>query len=98
MANPDDYESILNTGNAYLSLAEDDMKPLREGKEMSESEVKEIKDQAIENYKAAIPFLEKAVTLKPEDPVTWTNLGVAYINAGMKQKGEEAFKKSEELK
>ncbi len=95
--NPDDFESILNTGNAYLSIAEDYMKPLREGKELPDAKIKELKGNAIENYKAAIPFLEKTVTLKPEDPITWTNLGVAYINAGMKQKGEEAFKKSEEL-
>lgn len=94
---PDDYEATLNTGNAYLSIAEEHMKPLREGKEMSEAEFKAKKDNAIENYKKAIPYLEKAVEEKTDDPALWTNLGVAYINAGEKEKGEEAFKKADEL-
>ena len=38
---------------------------------------------------------EMAMELK-SDPAVWTNLGIAYINAGMKEKGEEAFKKADQ--
>jgi len=95
--NPGDHEATLNIGNAYLSIAEQFMKPLREGQTLTDAQIKEAKDNAIANYKEAIPFLEHAVELKPDDAATWTNLGVAYINAGMKDKGEEAFKKADEL-
>jgi Flp pilus assembly protein TadD len=94
---PGDQEATLNIGNAYLSIAEEHMKPLREGNELTEDQIKEAKDKAVENYKEAIPWLEKAVEQKPDDSGLWTNLGVAYINAGMKEKGEAAFKKADEL-
>lgn len=94
---PDDYEATLNIGNAYLSVAEEFMAPIREGAEMSDKEKKTTQDKAIEQYKAAVPFLKKAVEIKPDDSITWTNLGVAYINSGMKEEGEAAFKKADEL-
>ncbi len=94
---PDDHEANLNIGNAYLSVAEEHMKPLRAGKEMTEDEFIAKRNQAIENYKKAIPYLEKAIEEKEDDPALWTNLGVAYINAGEKEKGEAAFKKADEL-
>jgi len=97
VTNPNDYEATLNIGNAYLSIAESHMSPLREGKEMTEQEIKDAKDKAIESYKEAIPFLEKAVEVKADDAATWTNLGVAYINAGEKDKGEAAFQKADEI-
>lgn len=97
VTNPGDYEATLNIGNAYLSIAEQHMKPLRDGEQLTETQIKEAKDNAIASYKEAIPYLEKAVELKSEDAATWSNLGVAYINAGLKEKGEEAFKKADEL-
>jgi tetratricopeptide (TPR) repeat protein len=93
---PDDLEATLNIGNAYLSVAEEYMKPLRKSQDLSKAEATELKEKAIENYKKAIPFLEKAVEARPNATV-WTNLGVAYINIGEKEKGEDAFKKSEEM-
>jgi len=94
---PDDLEATLNIGNAYLSIAERFMKPIRDGKELTADEIDDAKNNAIENYKESIPYLEKATQLRADDAALWTNLGVAYINAGMKDKGEEAFKKAEEL-
>lgn len=96
-ASPGDYEATLNIGNAYLSIAEEHMKPIREGLELTEAQIDDAKKNAIDNFKNAVPYLEKAVEQKPDDPALWTNIGVAYINAGMKDKGEAAFKKAEEL-
>ena len=50
-----------------------------------------------DEHEKAVPYLEKAVKFRPEDPVLWNNLGVAYVNAGMEDKGKEAFDKSEAL-
>ena len=99
---PDDFEANLNTGNAYLSLAENIRKSLsdldeKELAKIPEAEIKEKTDLAKKYFKAAIPYLEKAGKIQPENPVLWNNLGVAYINAGMEKEGTEAFKKAEEL-
>ena len=100
--NPDDYEANLNVGNAYLSVAEDLKKELQNMDEkdlakMSEKEIDAKQDKIKEYYKMAVPYLEKAVELKPDSATLWNNLGVAYINAGMQDEGTEAFKKAEEL-
>ena len=99
---PDDLESNLNTGNAYLSLAEDIMKKYRNmsDKELSKIPTKDFnaeKAKANDYYKMAIPYLEKAVELEPDRAVLWTNLAVAYVNAGFAEKGKEAFKKADDL-
>ncbi len=99
---PDDLEAYLNIANAYLIMAENKMKVLREldvnQKEYSEAQLKELRDEAIKNYKNAIPYLEKAKDLDPTNYATWYNLGVAYVNTGDREKGEAAFKKADELK
>ena len=99
---PDDFESNLNAGNAYLSLAQNVLKKEREmsSDELAKIPAKEIKAKKEKEtglYKQAIPYLEKAVQLKPDDPAVWNNLGVAYVNVGMEEKGKEAFDKSEAL-
>jgi tetratricopeptide (TPR) repeat protein len=45
----------------------------------------------------ALVSLEKAVELTPDNPDVWYQLGIIYVKKGMKEKGEEAFKRSEEL-
>ncbi len=99
---PDDFESNLNIGNGYLSLAQNVLKKEREmdSKELEkvpEKVIKAKKEQETEYFKMAIPYLEKAVQVKPDDSVVWYNLGVAYTNIGMKEKGQEAFDKAEAL-
>jgi len=100
--NPDDFESNLNIGNGYLSLAQNVLKAEREmeSKELEkvpEKVIKAKKEPEAEYFKNAVPYLEKAVQVKPDDSVVWYNLGVAYTNVGMKEKGEEAFEKADAL-
>lgn len=51
-----------------------------------------------EKFTAALPHLEKYLTLKPKEPSLWELLGQVYANLGMQDKANEAFKKAEELK
>ncbi len=100
--NPEDFEANLNVGNAYLSLAQN---VLQKEREMESKELEKVptdvieakKKQEKEFYNSAIPYLEKAVELKPDDSVVWYNLGVAYTNVGMEDKGKEAFDRSDAL-
>ena len=97
---PNDFEATVNIGNAYLSMAETLRKQLQTANNGSSTptEVQQLKQDAIANYKKAVPYLEKALEIHPDQPHIWRNLGVACINSGQKQRGEEAFLKVEELK
>jgi tetratricopeptide (TPR) repeat protein len=96
---PDDFEIIANIAGAYLSLAKMQRIELKRAskKEITREAVHDLKNSALDNYKKAIPFLERALEIKPSQPVLWRNLGIAYIATGRKEQGTEAFLKSEEL-
>lgn len=97
---PTDFAATLNIGNAYLSMAEDLRGQLRKAANGSRTldEVQALRTQAILNYQRVIPYLEKAGEIEPNHPLLWQNLGVAYINSGEQEKGEEAFIKAGEWK
>ncbi|HOT98147.1 MAG TPA: tetratricopeptide repeat protein [bacterium] len=96
--NPEDYDANLNVGNAYLTMADDLRKSLVEKETakqtVSDADVAKLKDF----YKAAIPFLEKAIAVKSDNSAIYYNLGVAYINIGDQTKGAEFFNKAEQLR
>ncbi len=95
--NPEDFDANLNIGNAFLTMADNLRRELREkeneGKEITEEEIKQLKSF----YNQSIPYLEKAAELQPEVSTIWYNLGVAYVNVGDSEKGQEYFDKAEEL-
>ncbi|MCK5740112.1 tetratricopeptide repeat protein, partial [bacterium] len=94
---PEDYESNLNVGNAYLTMAEQFDKKVREVEEEKGEEMPDMRKQAKDYYRSAVPYLKKALDLKPDEVATWNNIGVAYIRSDDIEKGKEAFKKAEEL-
>lgn len=98
--NPDDLEATSNVGSSYLSLAENLRRQLKKASNGSRrtADMQKMRDRALLNYKRSIPYLEKALELQPNLPKLWRNLGVAYIQTGEKQKGQEAFLKSDDLK
>ena len=51
-----------------------------------------------EKFTAALPNLEKYLTLKPKEPALWELLGQVYANLGMQDKANDAFKKAEEYR
>ena len=67
------------------------------GKEYTEQEEVAYAERVVGYYNQAIPYLEKVVEVDPENANAWFNLGVAYVNCGMPEKGEDAFAKHEEL-
>lgn len=102
---PNDFESNMNIGIAYLKLGEKPDKAVSDleakGIKMTKKEAKLI-DSLRTAQKAvfakAVPYLEKAASeLSPTNAGAWFNLGVAYIRLGETQKGQDAIKKSEEL-
>ncbi len=100
--NPDDFDSNYFIGYCYLNLAQNVFKKEREldskeQEKIPEKVLKAKKEQETEYFKNAIPYLEKAVQLKPDNYESWYNLGAAYVNIGMKEKGQEAFDKAEAL-
>ncbi len=98
--NPDDYQAALSVGDAYLRIA-DEYRNKANDLDSNNGDVKEVKrlrEKAKENYLKAIPMLERAAELNPDESSIWHNLGVAYINAGQPEKGKEAFDKAEALK
>ncbi len=97
---PDDYESLLSVGDSYLRIGENfknDANKL-DADGASTKKIDELRAHAKDSYTKAIQYLEKAVEIKGEVPSIWHNLGVAYINAGLVEKGTKAFEKAEALK
>jgi len=94
-----DFEAMSNIGNAYLSMAENYRKRLQNGLPESSpvDTLVQLRQRAIQHYRLAIPFLQKAVSLQPNHPRLWHNLGVALINTGAVEQGEQAFQKAEQI-
>ena len=102
-ANPEDYDANLQVGNAYLSMADEYRKKLVDKEAQGGEVTDEERDQLMSFYTKAIPFLEKAVAIGEADEAIkvsaglYNNMGVAYINIGEREKGEQSFKKAEEV-
>ena len=96
--NPDDYDSNVNVGTAYLQMADELRKQLVEMDRKGEKIPQDQLDKMKSFFQSAIPYLEKAVEIKPAEANVWTNLGVAFVNAGNAEKGKEAFDKAEQLR
>jgi tetratricopeptide (TPR) repeat protein len=101
----EDFEANYHLGRSYLLVGEQQDKQGREleeaamkKKKMHTKQIDSLKAVAKENFKAARPYLEKAVTLKPEDHFAWHDLAVSCIRTGDNARGEEALKKEEELR
>ncbi len=95
---PNDFDSNYNVGNAYLSMGENFRKSLVKKENDGGQITQEDKDKLISFFKQAIPFLEKAKSIKPDDPNLWNNLGIAYVQTGNSEKGKECFDQAEKLK
>ncbi|MCI0690528.1 tetratricopeptide repeat protein [candidate division KSB1 bacterium] len=103
--NPDDFEVTYQVGASYLKIGERLDKKAREIEEellSAKTATKAVKDAktaridslrqvAGENFKVALPYLLRAVIIKPDQPSAWNNLGVGYMRNGQTENSKEAF-------
>ena len=52
-------------------------------------------DEYKAKFEAALPLLEKYLTIKEEEGAIWDLLGKVYANLGMSEKSKEAFEKAD---
>jgi len=97
---PGEFESTSNIGNAYLSIAENLRAKIKSlaNSTLTAGEIQQLKTEAILTYMKVIPYFKKALEMQPHHPTLWINLGVAYVNSGENEKGQEALLKAEEWK
>lgn len=104
-AEPDDFDSNYHSGFSHLKIGEDYEKQISEMEDnakkkkakVDDAKVTELRNKGKEHFAAAIPFLEKATQIKPEQAPAWVNLGVGYARTGANAKAEAAFAKAKEL-
>ncbi|MBK8943700.1 MAG: tetratricopeptide repeat protein [Ignavibacteriae bacterium] len=86
-----------NYENALYNLAVTYVKwgaTIREEAEAKETKSEEYKGK----FEAALPLLEKFLSLNEKEAAVWDLLGKVYANLGMGEKSEEAFKKADMYK
>jgi tetratricopeptide (TPR) repeat protein len=103
--NPEDFEVNYNVGLSYLKIGERLDKKSREiedeamaaKKKPNTARIDSLRQAANEKFTAAMPYLKKAVEIKPDQGSAWHNLGVGYMRAGDQEKAKEAFAKADAL-
>lgn len=104
-ANPEDFEVNYQVGASYLKIGERIDKKAREieeemlsaktapkaTKDAKTARIDSLRQVAGENFKAALPYLLRAVIIKPDQPSAWNNLGVGYMRNGQTENSREAF-------
>ena len=86
--------TYLNWGVAIREAAE---KKYEEARKANKG--KDVKEDLSykEKYKAALPFLEAAVSSRQQDPMLWRTLGQVYTSLGMNDKAKNALTKFDQL-
>jgi tetratricopeptide (TPR) repeat protein len=104
-SNPEDFEVNYQVGASYLKIGERLDKKAREieeemlsaktapkaKKDAQTARIDSLRQEAGENFKAALPYLLRAVILKPDQASAWNNLGVGYMRNGQTENSKEAF-------
>lgn len=87
---PDYENAIYNLAVTYVKWGAD----LREKMEEENKESDEYKTK----FEAALPLLEKYLTINEKEGAVWDLLGKVYANLGMADKSKEAFEKADMYK
>jgi adenylate cyclase len=104
-SNPEDFEVNYQVGASYLKIGERLDKKAREieeemlsaktapkaKKDANSARIDSLRQVAGENFKTALPYLLRAVILKPEQASAWNNLGVGYMRNGQTENSKQAF-------
>ena len=97
-ADPNYFDAVYNVGVLYYNRAADLYKeandlPIRE----YDRRGKALEDEAKENLRLSMPYLEKSAEIRPEEAIIWNTLSTIYTRLGMSDKAQNAFAKYEEL-
>ncbi len=104
---PDDFEAHLNIANSYINVGDSLKNEQRNQNDKmeyihTEEERAELQERYMEQYSKAIPLLEKAAQLQPENPNVWQVLGYVYYwsdpnDKEAQEKSKNAFDKADAL-
>ncbi len=100
---PNYIDAVYNLGVSHLnwgvSLKAESDKKVEEERAKSKNKGKEVKEDLTyrEQFKLALPFLEKAAMTRDDDAALWQQLGKLYLNLNMKDKAQDAFAKYDKL-
>lgn len=104
---PDDFEAHLNIANSFINVGDEIKKEATQQNDQleyihSEEERADLEAQYKAQYSKAVPLLEKAVEMKPENANAWQVLGYVYYwsdpsNKELTEKSKEAFDKADAL-
>jgi tetratricopeptide (TPR) repeat protein len=104
-SNPDDFEVNYQVGASYLKIGERIDKKAHEieeemlsakttpkaVKDAKNARIDSLRQVAGESFKAALPYLLRAVIIKPDQASAWNNLGVGYMRNGQTENSRQAF-------
>ncbi len=85
------WANAFNSGIGSINTARELFDPYE--KEPADDSEKSLKAEAGKNYEAAIQSLQHAADLKPADPLTARNLGIAYALMGRYEEAAKVFQK-----
>jgi len=105
---PEDFNVNYQVGVSYLMIGEqlnkkarvleDEASASKSKKKPDIARIDSLRQAASESFKAATPYLKKAVELKPDDGNAWHNLGVSYLQTGKTAEGTKAISKADSLR
>ncbi len=92
---PDYYDALYVAGSVHFNKAAELLKEANNESDMAKFDEK--KNQAIELFKSARPYFEKAVEVRNDDPYTLNPLSTIYDQMGMDAERDKILKRLEEL-
>ncbi|HLF20270.1 MAG TPA: tetratricopeptide repeat protein, partial [Bacteroidota bacterium] len=87
---PDYGDAIFDIGATYYNWGVDIIKVADEkGRDTEEFK---------EKFKQSLPYMEKAVQMRKDDPQVWETLGTIYARLGEKDKAMKAFEQADKIR
>ncbi|NOZ45623.1 MAG: tetratricopeptide repeat protein [Chlorobi bacterium] len=86
---PDYFDALLNLGAIYYNMAGDIIKAANDNLKLTNKQYEAEKQKAYDQFKVALPYLEKAHEIKPEHIETMISLKEMYYRLQMMDKYKE---------
>ncbi|MDG5800903.1 tetratricopeptide repeat protein [Marinilabiliaceae bacterium ANBcel2] len=93
---PEFFDALLNIGVIYFNRGADGMMEANEMTDQADYEA--ARDEAMKEFEKALPYIEKAHEVNPEEPMVLETLRNLYYRFDMMDKYNEADQKLQELR